>query len=761
MTAAQPTGVDLHTHRLEGCRPEPLASYLKALGVLRLIAEQADASAAGCWREGTFQLTSAFDGDELLAFFLDRYRPSPLVAPWNRGSGFHEGGKSPKAEQTLETVEATADPRLFAMREAIAAGRQVYRDARAAGWDEQKHKHRWVERCRAVLPDRALAWLDAAALVVGDEPAYPPLAGSGGVFGRLDISVTFLQRVLDVLALRNGRNAPDRDRSAVWLRGALLDEPVAGETVSIGQFHPGASGGVGTNALDENRAVVNPWDVVLLFEGVLLFAAAAARRLSAERSRSAAMPFMVATSAVGYATGAEEESSRGEVWAPLWERPAGLAELSHLMAEGRAQWRGRQARNGLELAQAVASLGTDRGVTEFSRHAIVERFGQSDFAVPAGRFPAAPRREVPLVERVDAWAARGRGLDAPASFVHARRRLDEALFALAEAGGPRNLQAVVIAAADVEEIVGRGREELRERMPPITGLRASRWLPHLEDVSAELRLATALAGQHDGDGGGLRQLLSPVEPHAGSWRWREDATTPVRGVEVRDLFEVLGEALWRRGVEAQQRRRETSADTSPTPAGEADDHPGRPLFAFPVGPPARLDDVLALLDGRVNVERLRTLLRGLLRLDWRGHIPVPQAPGGSGDWPPSAFALLAPFFHRRGVSVDWLGDDESRTVDLVPEMPWPAQLLAGRADLAVAGALRRLRMAQLAPVAFEPDSVARCAPSGARLATALLCPLGSGAVSSLLRRACPPVPDELADSQPSSSPSDSELAEHT
>ena len=41
----------LHMHTLKGCSPAPLANYLKALGVLRLVAEQADLNARGGGRE--------------------------------------------------------------------------------------------------------------------------------------------------------------------------------------------------------------------------------------------------------------------------------------------------------------------------------------------------------------------------------------------------------------------------------------------------------------------------------------------------------------------------------------------------------------------------------------------------------------------------------------------------------------------------------------------------------------------------------------
>lgn len=74
--------------RLSGCAPIPLAHYLKALGVLRLVSEQVDHQAQGWWEGDTFRLRSTLDREGLLQFFLERYAPTPLVAPWNGGSGF-------------------------------------------------------------------------------------------------------------------------------------------------------------------------------------------------------------------------------------------------------------------------------------------------------------------------------------------------------------------------------------------------------------------------------------------------------------------------------------------------------------------------------------------------------------------------------------------------------------------------------------------------------------------------------------------------
>ena len=75
--------------RLGGCTLEPLGSYLKALSVLRLVSEQADGSARGWWDGGSFCVETELDEGGLVAFFLERYTPTPILSPWNGGSGFY------------------------------------------------------------------------------------------------------------------------------------------------------------------------------------------------------------------------------------------------------------------------------------------------------------------------------------------------------------------------------------------------------------------------------------------------------------------------------------------------------------------------------------------------------------------------------------------------------------------------------------------------------------------------------------------------
>ena len=101
--------IDLH-----GCAPEPLMGYLKALGVFRLVAEQADPSATMSWHGGVCRMHTTLDRDSLTEYFLEWYRPTPVLAPWNGGSGFYGGGSDP-----LEAIAGSASDRLDLYRDTI------------------------------------------------------------------------------------------------------------------------------------------------------------------------------------------------------------------------------------------------------------------------------------------------------------------------------------------------------------------------------------------------------------------------------------------------------------------------------------------------------------------------------------------------------------------------------------------------------------------------------------------------------------------
>jgi len=90
---------------LPGCRHDVLGHALKAIGVLRAISECAspedcDPSAEGWWNPDTasFMVRSIRypDDKDLAKFFAEKYRPTPMIAAWNKS-----GGVTDKIEVTI------------------------------------------------------------------------------------------------------------------------------------------------------------------------------------------------------------------------------------------------------------------------------------------------------------------------------------------------------------------------------------------------------------------------------------------------------------------------------------------------------------------------------------------------------------------------------------------------------------------------------------------------------------------------------------
>ena len=183
---------------LHGCSAEPIIRYLSALGVVRLVAEQLNPEVFARW-DGDQLVVSAqgIDETKLIEFFAEDYRPTPLIAPWNGRGGFQDGQERP-SEEIMRKVECSDSGRLGAYREAIEVARATWEEAR--GYElivdgkvrsERKSKARFLELCRARFPDQALAWLDASAVLLDDDIAFPLILGTGGNIGSMDISFTF------------------------------------------------------------------------------------------------------------------------------------------------------------------------------------------------------------------------------------------------------------------------------------------------------------------------------------------------------------------------------------------------------------------------------------------------------------------------------------------------------------------------------------------------------------------------------------------
>ena len=191
----------MHELTLNGCAPVPLAHYLKALGILRLVAEQVDANVKAVWRDDRLTLFTRISPDALVGFFRRDYCPSPVLAPWNGGSGFY-----PKDNrEALTAIENCEIPRLASYRAGIAAARIELGRLELKAKPDGARKTLLLQCCRNSFPEKALDWLDAVLVLSQDGPKFPPLLGTGGNDGRLEFTNNFMQRITDVMESDLGR----------------------------------------------------------------------------------------------------------------------------------------------------------------------------------------------------------------------------------------------------------------------------------------------------------------------------------------------------------------------------------------------------------------------------------------------------------------------------------------------------------------------------------------------------------------------------
>jgi CRISPR-associated protein Csx17 len=596
--------MDIHFHKLTGCAPNPLANYLKALGILRLVVEQTDPNARGAWRDESFVLATKLTGTELTDFFLTQYAPTPLISPWNRGSGFLS--RKDKAANYLEKIEQSPLPRLKAYQEGIQAARSIsffrkLQDVTTNKKEFERLKPIYIEECRRKWRGAHLDWLETAVILQADGTmSWPSLLGTGGNDGRLDFTDNFRQRFAQLFDLSDIK-APVSQATRDLLYHALFGDATIGTgNYAIGQYSPGTAGGANSANGLEGKANVNPWDFILFFEGTLLFSAAASRRLKTGLSGSGSAPFALMARPAGHlSSSAKDKASRGEQWMPIWHRFTSLCEIRSLLGEGRAQLGRSSTREPVEMARAVARLGVTRGISAFERFAYLERNGQANFAVSLGRWQvsAQPRQE--LLNDLDTWLVqlhrKSRGKEVSHSLVTAVKNLDEAILAAtADAALPLRWQNILQAIADMDLIAARGGLDGKDpsgnrvKGNVLKTLRPG-WITAADDGSSEFRLAVALASQY-----WIRRHWLPVN----QFGRLDDAGAPSVVCHGRDLAADCIAFINRRLIEAAGRN-------------------SRALDQMPVRQNlcADLRDITVFLQGGLDFHRLLRLARAFMALD--------------------------------------------------------------------------------------------------------------------------------------------------
>lgn len=785
----------LHDTVLRGCASAPLASYLKALGIFRLVGEQADPEVRGRWEAERFLLRSSLSQDDLVEFFLHSYEPTPILSPWSGRAGFLEGESAGvqstrKGARILRALASTTAPRFAPYRDLV---REAKADELLTEWDlitaERKQlndekkkkglsaeeraaiderlkelaarekpshgpslKEQVIAGLRARLPDKAVAWIDTC-FAVAEDIRVGALLGTGGNEGSMDFSINHLDTLLQMF---DGETGSPHEGVAQALRGSLFGETVQQwKGVNPGLLAPASVGGPNMGTGFDGELHENPWDAVLMLEGALFFSAAVTRRHGASPGGGLSFPFALAPVNAGHGAVSRTEAARPEIWAPLWHRAASLEEVAALFAEGRLTLGRRPARNALDATRAVARLGADRGIDAFERFGFYERRGQGYYVtVPLGRHRVGNRPGARLVDNLDeqGWLTNFRrqatAKGASARLISLVRRVEDAVFAVTtdvqpgssgmETRDPVAVQRLLIALGEAQLYMARSpstRAECRP-LPPLK----SDWLYAANDESIEFAIAAALAGLHGfapGFEGRVRPTLpmaahfaplqsadaSPVDEHNSpssqqgirtAWQSGWDETSAATNQVVwgpGSLERNLAAVLRRRLVESERR-------------GLID----KPLRSWSHVPLGHVESWLLQDVDEDKIARLLPAL-SLLTLAPVGNQVIGTLRAGAAARLPLAYVVLKPLFCT---------ESQLRRVGLLaPGMRLPlsgepvAHLLAGRVDLAVATALRRL---QIIGFARHFDGVAAGDLDPLRLAAALMIPITDAGITAIAKR---------------------------
>ena len=836
---------------LSGCTSTPLANYLKALGVLRLISNPmsnvdgiaADLQAKGFWDRGHFNLQTRLDQDGLTRFFIENYAPSPIIAPWNGGSGFYPGdkkdgidpftgtnvasrfrlisnavqaafqeinllgfnpqlqlivgghvrladcwsytkkqlefrykvskddtrtndvridcdglrpnraeitGKSGKKrlsspdgseEEALEVSgsEITSTPRNgheYETGEFILANVYFSENVKVEAKPNKDNKPGFVSRLRGNLPDPALTWLDATLAIAGDKLSFPQLLGTGGNDGRLDFTNNFMQRL--ATALFDIVTGHPSDKAERLLETALFGDGVWGfHKVAIGQFAPSASGGPNASTGFKSGANVNPWDFVLALEGAIMFAGSATRRHQSLTELGASFPFTVRPTGAGWGglADTDEGNARAEFWAPIWKRPTGAVELEGLLREGRAVLNGKTARDGLDFARAVSSLGISRGISAFERYGFVMRAGLTYLAAPLGerKVSFSSTEGVELISELDigGWLNRVRRLarkeGAPARARTIVRRLEDALFEMSGVrASSRSVQGVLDTLGELVWWLKDSKDAFERSTPPPR--LSYKWIRMADDKSPEFRIAAALASL-----GWSRQDSTSDNEESSIRNGRSAERTALAA----HFAPIANETIFRRQRKwnAQNSARVVwntgSLDSNLIAVlqrrlGDASiDHP------LEAEAPARLSDIIMFLGGDFDDTRCASLLAGLVWAQPASRLPATSQ--GNTVLPLSYAAIKT--IYTPASNLKAMADKGLIPADCtIPTPPGlVASLRSGRVTEAVRIAHSRARASGIS-CPFANSLISSNTISGIRLAAALLIPLDISDLQLLIER---------------------------
>ena len=373
----------MNLFHLKGCRHDILGHYLKAIGLLRVLAKCAgenhrDPDVEGWWDsdKACFCLRSPKypTREKLVEFFALHYRPTPVFAAWNKEPGSDAGESEMLGVRVDWEVANRFSVQVVSAEERKKPANRAKLIARDA-----------MEAYREAAPSGVGEVVDAIAAPFLKSNTEHPLFLSKGIAGRAHLWRTHWEYLASFQKLRsaykkaaekvtthNGTpkqlaKLKEKADAALWPIAELLPFGGRGASAAKGKgtpFFPDAikAYNIGSGWVTENYPF-NALDYVLAVEGGFAMRGSVGRTLAPNARRFAAFPFVFDAGEDMVDDANEVKGTSSALWFPLWDRPATFAELSSFITDAQARLPGKDARFSAEFMRALHSQGVDAGFT--------------------------------------------------------------------------------------------------------------------------------------------------------------------------------------------------------------------------------------------------------------------------------------------------------------------------------------------------------------------------------------------------------------
>jgi len=702
---------EVHDIELKGCSPIPLAHYLKALGIFRLIAEQKDPRVRGYWKNDVFHVRTKLTKEEITKFFLEEYQPSPILAPWGARSGFFSGSSEKSAREALHVIEKTDNIRFNIIKNCIHSVQDLLRDLCIEEKPNDDKKTEFMNACRSYLSDDMLPWIDTTYVLTENGKKFPPLMGTGGNEGSGSYVSGFMQQIVSCLINHDFDDNIDH---------SLFNEGIKTKNTNQtpGHFFPFASGGVNSSNGFSDKPFLDPWDYLFLIEGTLTYASALTKKGSSN-FREISFPFVTHPSPAGYGSASNNDGIKPssakrdvfEIWCPLWNAPISYLETKYVFQEGRVSIGKRIANNGIDFIRGISSLGTERGIQSFQRHIFLMRNGQNFIAIPTGRFKVERKPDADLVMEIDLWLDRFRYKctkeDAPASFSRAMNNLDRSILDICKREGPSIVQNLLTDLGRCEKAMVTGLTwTMKSNLRPVPPL-SQKWLEKADDGSVEFRLAASLAsvyGKYGKDFIPIRYNIEPVNRSVVDGKMKS-----VWWVNEGNKHYMKSSGKLAKALNAIMERRLITASQC-----NVDEYPDHGTVT------ANTSDIADFIEGRINDQKMIDLLWGLLLIDWNSvsEPRIVKRTREDGILPGADYSIMKLCYHN------WYGSD----IEIKLNGQIHRNASHGNGMMALELAIRRLRGSGIVP-AVDVFSISRSRSE--RIAASMLFPISTGSALML------------------------------